>query len=58
MEYKRFNEKIIVRLDPGDELMSSLLNIAEKENILFANVSGIGGSNDVVLGVYDVEEKQ
>lgn len=58
MEYKRFNEKVIVRLDPGDELMSSLLKIAEKENILFANVSGIGGSNDVVLGVYDVEEKQ
>lgn len=58
MEYKRFNEKVIVRLDPGDELMSSLLKIAEKENILFANVLGIGGSNDVVLGVYDVEEKQ
>lgn len=57
MEYKRFGEKIIVRLDPGDELVSSLLEIGEKEDILFASVSGIGASDDAVLGVYDVKEK-
>ncbi|MGI6462550.1 MAG: PPC domain-containing DNA-binding protein [Candidatus Scatomorpha sp.] len=58
MEYKRFNEKIIVRLDPGDELVSSLLKIAEKENILFANVTGIGASNNLVVGVYDIDDRQ
>lgn len=58
MEYKRFNEKIILRLDPGDEIIDSLLKLAEKENILFANVTGIGASDDIVIGVYDLEDRQ
>lgn len=58
MEYRRFNDKLIVRLDPGDELISSIMKIAEKEEILFASVTGIGASNNAVIGVYDLENRQ
>ena len=42
MKYTRKNNTVIVRLEVGDELVSSLLEVAEKEKIGFAGVSGLG----------------
>lgn len=55
MEYKRFGNEIVLRLDPGDEIYDKLRELAEKENIKMAGVRGIGGTKDIDLGVYDVE---
>ena len=57
MEYRRFGDKIVVRIDKGEELCSALLELAEKENIRMAGVTGIGASDDVTLGVFDTGTK-
>lgn len=59
MEYKRLDSSyILCRLDPGDEIITSLKVLAEKENITLAMIQGLGAVNDVTLGVFRVDEKR
>ena len=58
MEYRRFGNKIVARMDKGEEVCAKLLELAEDENIRLASVSGIGASNDVTLGVFDTGTKE
>lgn len=57
MEYKRFNDKIVLRLDAGDEIISSVLKVAKEEKITLASLTGIGGTDDVTTGVFDMDSK-
>ena len=57
MEYKRFGDTFIVRLDRGEEIIESLGRLSEAENIRLADVRGLGATNDFTVGVYDVEER-
>lgn len=43
MEYIRTDYAIYARIDPGDEIISCILDICNKENVLFATYYGIGG---------------
>lgn len=57
MEYKRFGNTIALRLDPGDEIVGQVIAVAQKENVTLASVTGIGGTDDVSVGVFDMEKK-
>lgn len=57
MKYTKFENQYIVRLDPSDEIIESLKELAIKENIKLANVTGIGALNHLVIGVFDTDEK-
>lgn len=58
MKYKRFGEDIAVRLEVGEEVVASLAEIAEREGVTFASVSGIGAADDIAVSVYDVGAKR
>ena len=58
MKYKRFGEDIAVRLEVGEEVVASLAEIAEREGVTFASVSGIGAADDIAVSVYDVKAKK
>ena len=58
MEYGKYGNTYVVRMDKGDELVASLLDFAKKENIKFAAVSGIGATDDVDFGCFNTEIKQ
>ena len=55
MEYKVFEDTILVRLDKGDEIVKSLLDVAAREKLTLASVSGIGATDDFEVGVFDLE---
>lgn len=58
MEYKRQRNTVIVRVDKGEDIIKELLSLSEKENILFASISGLGAVNDIELGIFDTSEKR
>lgn len=58
MEYKKYGSYIITRLDRGDEVVKSLKKLAEKENIAFASISGIGAVGRAVIGYFDTVERR
>ena len=57
MQYKRYGETYLVRIDLNEEIMQSLKSLCEQEDIRLAHVEAIGASNHAVIGVYDLEEQ-
>lgn len=58
MDYKRFGNTIIARIDKGEEILEQLEVISHKENIRLASVSALGATNDMTVGVFRTEEKK
>ncbi len=56
MEYKRFKDKIVVRIDRGEEILEQVKYLALKEQIKLASITAIGATNDVTVGVYNTKE--
>ncbi len=57
MDYRRFGNTIIARIDKNEEILEKLKAISEKENIKLASVSALGAVNDFTAGVFDTENK-
>lgn len=58
MEYRRFENTIITRLDKGEDIITQLTLLCEKEEIQLAMVSGLGAVDRVTIGMFDTHEKK
>ena len=58
MEYRRFGNTIVARIDRGEEILTAVREIAGAEHIQLASVSALGATNDFTVGVYNVDQKQ
>ena len=58
MEYRRFNDKYVVRLNKGEEIIESLTKLCEENDIKLGRVTGIGATNKVKIGLFNVETKE
>lgn len=58
MDYRKFNNTIIARIDKGEEILETIKKIALKENIKLANINALGAVNDFTVGVFKTEEKK
>ena len=57
MEYRKFGDTYVVRMDRGEEILATLTALCEKENIRLAQVDALGAVDHVVVSVYDVPTK-
>lgn len=58
MEYKRFGDTIIARIDKGEEIVEKLTELAVSENIALASVSALGAVNSFTVGAFRPEKKK
>ncbi|MBE6050121.1 MAG: DNA-binding protein [Clostridium sp.] len=58
MEYKKFENTIVVRIDKGEEILDKVKEVALKENIKLASISALGAVNDFTVGVFKTKEKK
>ena len=58
MEYRRFNDTIVVRIDRGEEILAKVREVAEREHIALASVEALGATDDFTVGVYKPEERR
>ena len=58
MDYRRFQNTLIVRIDRGEEITEQLLAVVRKESIQLASVEALGAVNDFTVGVYNTAEKK
>lgn len=54
MEYRKFGDTFIVRMDRGEEIVSCLTDLCKKEEIRLATVDALGAVDRAVVGVYDM----
>lgn len=58
MEYRRFGETYVIRMDKGEEILTKLRELSEKEGIRLASVEALGAVGDFTVGVFRTAEKQ
>ena len=57
MEFQRFDDTYVIRMDRGEEVMACLTELCERAGIRLAAVSAIGAVDRALVGLYDVGEK-
>ena len=58
MDYRRFGNMIVARMDRGEEILGELKEICLKEDVKLASVSALGAVDDFTVGVYKVDEQK
>ena len=58
MDYRRFKNTIVCRIDRGEEIIEKIKEIALKEKIKLANINALGATNEFTVGVFKTDEKK
>jgi predicted DNA-binding protein with PD1-like motif len=58
MDYRKSGNRIVLRLNRGEEILSSITDLCKKENIKAASVNGIGATQSVEAGFYSFKKKK
>ena len=58
MDYRLFRDTYVVRLDRGEEILSSLASLCRSEHITLGSVEALGAADQAVSGLYDVTARQ
>lgn len=58
MEYKRFDNTYIVRIDKDEEILEQVEILAKTEGIKLASVSALGAVKEFTIGVFKTDTKE
>ena len=58
MDYRKFGDTYVIRMDRGEEIISSLTDFCKKENVTLGSVDALGAADHAVVGLYDVSSRQ
>lgn len=52
MDYRKYDDTVYIRMDKGDEIIGSILDVCKKEQISSATLSGIGGCSEAQIQTF------
>ena len=55
MEYRRFENVIVARIDKGEEIIEKMKEICQKENVTLANVNALGAIGEFQVGLFNTK---
>jgi predicted DNA-binding protein with PD1-like motif len=58
MNYKRFDNKVVVRIDKGEEIVDALKTICKKLDIKLGSIVGIGATDQITIGLLNTKTKK
>jgi len=58
MNYKRFGNKVVIRIDKGEEIIETLKTICKKLDIKLGSIVGIGATDKVTIGLLNTKTKK
>lgn len=58
MDYRRFGNTIVARIDKGEEILEQVKAIALKEEIKLASIQALGAVDQFTAGVFKTDEKK
>lgn len=58
MEFRKFDNKYVLRLEKGEEIVETLKNFCSNQQIKLGQVNGIGAVNKVTTGLFDIDAKE
>ena len=53
MEYRRYGDDVVLRIQKGEEILESIRVVCEREHILTGSISGLGAVGQLTLGVFN-----
>ena len=58
MDYRKFGNTYVVRLDPAEEILEQLEHFARQEQVRLAAVQALGAVKEFTVGVFKTDEKK
>lgn len=58
MDYRKFENTIIVRIDKGEEIIEKVKEVAVKEKVKLATIQALGAISEFTVGVFKTKEKE
>lgn len=58
MNYKRFGNRVIVRIDSGEEIIKTLKQLCKNLDIKLGSITGIGATDKATIGLFDIKTRE
>lgn len=58
VDYKRFDQTFVIRIDRGEEVLECLKLICHNEKVKLGSFNGLGAADDITLGLFNTQEKK
>jgi predicted DNA-binding protein with PD1-like motif len=58
MDYRKFGNKYIIRIDKGEEVVETLMKFCTNNNITLGTINGLGATNKVTIGLFEAKSKK
>ena len=58
MDFKKFGNKYIVRIDKGEEIVESIRKFCKENEIKLGTVTGLGAVDQATIGLFETSSKE
>ena len=58
MKFRKYDNKITVRIDKGEEIVETLKCVCKENKITLGSISGIGSTNKTTIGLFETGTKR